>query len=349
MGSLTLKSQSNLWKISTISILIISALLTSPLISQGEGANPTKINITPKYTNKNIGQNFSITLKVVDVVGLYSWRIKLSFNPQILNCTGASVPQGDIFAGIPTESVGPPKINNTSGIVEWLRLISDPNHPGVTGTGNLTRIDFKSNNIGVSGLTLVDLNMSTYLMDKNNNLLPFTTELGEAKILKTGFTSNLFQGTRNSIVYNITIISNSTISTFNFNPTLNQTTFNVAGPDGTIGYSGIAIRKALLLEPFAVLVTGVAVPFKLSQDASYYFLEFTYQQSQQTVNILQTIIGDINGDRKADMKDVSAAAKAFGTIPGNPRWNPMADINRDNKVDMKDISMIAKQFGQEWP
>jgi hypothetical protein len=68
------------------------------------------------------------------------------------------------------------------------------------------------------------------------------------------------------------------------------------------------------------------------------------------------IVGDVNADGKVDMKDISLAAKAFGTRPGDGRWNPNADVTGgpaagvpDGKVDMKDISFVAKRFGQHDP
>jgi hypothetical protein len=48
-------------------------------------------------------------------------------------------------------------------------------------------------------------------------------------------------------------------------------------------------------------------------------------------------------DQKVDVKDISAAAKTFGTIPGAPSWNTVAAGGF--KIDIKDISLIAKQFG----
>jgi len=63
-------------------------------------------------------------------------------------------------------------------------------------------------------------------------------------------------------------------------------------------------------------------------------------------------VGDINGDGKVDMKDVGMAGAAFGTRPGEPRWNPDADITGptplvpDGVVDMRDVAMIAKNFGK---
>lgn len=57
------------------------------------------------------------------------------------------------------------------------------------------------------------------------------------------------------------------------------------------------------------------------------------------------LIEDITYDGKVDIKDIALAAKAFGTVPGDTRWEKEADINFDDKVDIKDIATIAKKFG----
>lgn len=59
-----------------------------------------------------------------------------------------------------------------------------------------------------------------------------------------------------------------------------------------------------------------------------------------------TILGDINGDDKVDIRDIATAALAFGTYLNHPRWNPDADITRDLKVDIHDLALIAKNFGK---
>ena len=58
------------------------------------------------------------------------------------------------------------------------------------------------------------------------------------------------------------------------------------------------------------------------------------------------VIGDVNGDGKVDMQDIGIVARAFGTSPGAPRWNPAADVNGDGTVDMRDIALVASHFGQ---
>jgi ABC-type transport system substrate-binding protein len=51
-------------------------------------------------------------------------------------------------------------------------------------------------------------------------------------------------------------------------------------------------------------------------------------------------------DCKVDLKDVFAAGKAFGSVPGDAKWNTVADINNDYKIDLKDYFAIAKKFGK---
>jgi hypothetical protein len=67
--------------------------------------------------------------------------------------------------------------------------------------------------------------------------------------------------------------------------------------------------------------------------------------------IVVTVIGDINGDFKVDVKDLVLVIKYFGSYPGHPTkpWNPNADINGDGKVDVKDLVLVIKHFGQHDP
>jgi len=66
-----------------------------------------------------------------------------------------------------------------------------------------------------------------------------------------------------------------------------------------------------------------------------------------------TIIGDVNADRKVDLKDVFAVGKAFGTTRSGP--NPSGrvyvancDINGDDKIDLKDYFTTCKNYGKSW-
>lgn len=70
----------------------------------------------------------------------------------------------------------------------------------------------------------------------------------------------------------------------------------------------------------------------------------------QVQNITSPVY-DINGDGKVDIKDIAIVAKAYGSEPGDPNWNPIADITGptgepDGKVDVRDIALVAKHFGE---
>ncbi|MGD0160757.1 MAG: PKD domain-containing protein, partial [Candidatus Bathyarchaeia archaeon] len=66
-------------------------------------------------------------------------------------------------------------------------------------------------------------------------------------------------------------------------------------------------------------------------------------------SVAVTIMGDVNGDFKVDMKDIALVARAFGSKPGSSNWNPNADVNSDGKIDMKDIALVGRNFGQHYP
>lgn len=97
-----------------------------------------------------------------------------------------------------------------------------------------------------------------------------------------GMFSN-FQATPES---NVQTISNSTISIFTFNGT--AVSFTVLGQDGTGGFCRITIPKALMNDPFQVLVNGTEVPYTLlpASNSTHNVLYFTYHHSAQDVVII---------------------------------------------------------------
>jgi hypothetical protein len=62
------------------------------------------------------------------------------------------------------------------------------------------------------------------------------------------------------------------------------------------------------------------------------------------------LISDINGDGIVDILDGVIIGVAFGSRPGDPKWNPIADIapegEPDNLIDIQDIVLWATYFGK---
>jgi len=63
---------------------------------------------------------------------------------------------------------------------------------------------------------------------------------------------------------------------------------------------------------------------------------------------------DIDGNGVVEIKDLAIVAKAFGSRPGSPNWDPRADITGptylvpDGKVDMRDVALVAIHFGERY-
>jgi hypothetical protein len=55
---------------------------------------------------------------------------------------------------------------------------------------------------------------------------------------------------------------------------------------------------------------------------------------------------DINGDERVDIQDVTMAAIAFGSKPGEERWNGLVDLYVDLHINIVDITIVAKDFGK---
>jgi hypothetical protein len=119
-------------------------------------------------------------------------------------------------------------------------------------------------------------------------------------------------------------------------------TFNVTNlsPGATITAT-FKLNTSSLLPCHTQTFTGEATPVPFEFDISNNILV------DGTLKI--RFFGDLNGDGFVDMSDIAIVSHAFGTSPGDPRWNPDADMNQDGFIDMTDIALVARNFGKGCP
>jgi hypothetical protein len=66
----------------------------------------------------------------------------------------------------------------------------------------------------------------------------------------------------------------------------------------------------------------------------------------QSKQIQIRIAGDVNLDGQVALNDLVLLAYAYGSHPGDARWNPNADIDNDGKVGLSDLVLLARNYGK---
>jgi len=65
--------------------------------------------------------------------------------------------------------------------------------------------------------------------------------------------------------------------------------------------------------------------------------------------VYMPIPGDLNSDGIVNIFDLRMAARAFGSRPDDPYWDPRADLNCDDKINIYDLVLVSKNYGRTAP
>ena len=126
---------------------------------------------------------FTINITLTDFEDVYTWQIRILFNPSILKCTAAWYPADHIFTGKTTAPVQP-VIDNTAGsILFGNSLVGEV--PGVSGSkATLCQINFTGVAVGSSQITFQLTGTGrTLLLDSNGGFIEFTANPGEVTVV----------------------------------------------------------------------------------------------------------------------------------------------------------------------
>ena len=121
-------------------------------IVASENTSATTIFVDPSNSTASIGENFTVYVNVSNVVDLYGWEFKLSWNNTIINVV--NVIEGS-FLKSGGETFFTYKINDTGGyIITDCTLLGDVS--GVNGNGTLASVEFHVKTYGNCTLDLYD-------------------------------------------------------------------------------------------------------------------------------------------------------------------------------------------------
>jgi parallel beta-helix repeat protein len=59
------------------------------------------------------------------------------------------------------------------------------------------------------------------------------------------------------------------------------------------------------------------------------------------------VVGDSNHDGKINYRDLFLLARAYGSAPNEPNWNPCVDFNDDKIVDCFDLAILKENYGRK--
>ncbi len=97
--------------------------------------------------------------------------------------------------------------------------------------------------------------------------------------------------------------------------------------------------------------SGAALAATLDPATTYYWQVVVISAAGQTPgpvwSFLTHIPGDTNGDASVDVLDLLTLAAAYGSVAGDPNYDPAADFNSDGSVDVNDLLILVKYFGKQ--
>lgn len=193
-------------------------------------------------------------------------------------------------------------------------------------------------------LTSLDGLPHQFFVDYNGNLVPDTGEP----------TSPVFSATTTYI-----FIAN-TSGTYDyycaFHPAIMHGTFIVTSSSTTVAMTSQAVSPPLAPGESRVLTfswNSLGVGFgnySLKAVADTVSGETNIANNNFTDGVISvTVPGDINGDFKVNLSDLVLLANAYGSIPGETKWNPNADISDNGIVGLSDLVLLATHYGQQYP
>lgn len=357
-GETSLKTNRILAVLSLILIFSSLAVSIEPVSSQ-----LTVVKVDPsliEYYVDATGQQFTVAIKIVDVVNLYGFDIRFRWNTTFLDYVSHSVyvPKDTYTDGVLWNPVILVKdeVNTTTGTY-WIACASSYPAPCFNGTGTVFNMTFSVIHHPVEPEPDACITLELYRTDLATNdavPIPHTGQQGtvvlyahsasrdvavtDVKPWKTivgqGFACKINVTIANqggfTETFNVTIYTNTTsIAT----QTIALTSGNYATVTFTWNTTGVAKGN--------YAISAYAWPILGETDTT----DNTCMAGVVTV----TIPGDVDGDFDVDIYDVVKITSVYWSKVGEPEYRPNSDINGDGIIDIYDVVRCTSHYGETDP
>jgi len=325
--------------------IAISTQDTFPMIVFPPGE--TWVYVDPQNVTVGVGEEFSVSVKVHDVEGLYGLDLKLMWNTTFLEYAShkVKIPVQEHSDGVLNEPV---LIVGNSIISEegtyWIACSSLYPAPSFNGSGTAFEVTFRAIAEGTSSLELYSIDLFAYaqnpiilnIMNGTIEVLPGLHDIAvaDAAIRKNlvghGYCTRINVTIANRGGYDenvsVTLYANETeISTTSL-PIAVSKTETVTFTWNTSGWAKGNYAMSAHVAPVAGEVNT----------------------TDNTLNggwIFVSIPGDVDGDRDVDIYDVTEFVTCYcmDWIP-----NRNTDIDGDGDVDIYDVVILCGNYGKSW-
>lgn len=278
------------------SILVMVCLsLASVRVSTAQDS--LELEVQPDiYEAIHLGETFDINVTISGVTAdlkLVGVEFKLHYNEtmlSVINVTEGPFMKDPSWAFNGTYFLGP-KIKENSVLIGVLLMPHEVvgNYTAFPeGSGTLATVTFACVHASSCDLQLVDTKLANIQMEPiSHSALDGYFEFALSRTIHHTMVWD-------TIPYDVVTKSNSTVSPIDLDQPHRLLSFNVSGPDGTIGFCNITIPKNLLDAPdsnhWLILVDGMMVSPTMSDNATHSSLYFAYSHSLHRVQILGTAV-----------------------------------------------------------
>jgi len=168
---------------------------------------------------------------------------------------------------------------------------------------------------------------------------------------------------------NTTIFYVETVSTFTLTVKVGRSTYKLEEPIeiygnatlNTIPLEGVLVAievqdpegTPVILRVVETDFDGIfSLTFNLPEDSPLgeysVYASASYQNQKATAEtsfqVKQRLSADINGDGKVNIIDLNIVARAWGSYPGHPRWDPRCDLDENGVINIIDIMLVAREY-----
>lgn len=270
--------------------MILSAIFALSLVNVSSSSSPTKLFVDPIRSDVNVGDTFTVLVKIVDAYDLFAMEFRLGWAPSILNATewheGDFLSQGGVRRTFPGF-----KVYNDRGYVFFSNTLLGVGE-GIDGSGTIANITFRCNSLGETGLHIQRVGLADSFINTYYN---FMVEDGYVNVAGPRFNvepSSIVDPTlkaESSFSVNITLTDVVDARGFEFKLQFNQTLLN-ATDASIVPFLNEPVTFNVITDNdegfawFNVTSTGDAVS-KSGQVANITFLVNTVGQTLLELNV----------------------------------------------------------------